>query len=110
MVPLIEHRDGNSENLNTETLDTESPIQDWGSSSHGHIGNGIDFSFEELSEGGAELAVEGGAADLEQEIGAAAGPSHLLRFVHAAVDQEVSRTFGERCADPQTGTMAFGIV
>jgi hypothetical protein len=30
MVPLIEHRDGNIENLNNETLDTESPIQDWG--------------------------------------------------------------------------------
>src|SRR3954452_15335969 len=84
------------------------PSKDWGSSSHGHIGNGIDFSFEELSEGGAELAVEGGA--LEQEIGATAGPSHLLRFGHAAVDQEVSRTFGDRRADPQTGPMAFGIV
>jgi hypothetical protein len=33
------------------------PSKDWGSSSHGHIGNGIDFSFEELSEGGAKLAV-----------------------------------------------------
>ena len=50
------------------------------------------------------------AAQLEQEIGAAAGPSHLLGFVHAAVDQEVGRTFGDRSADPQTGTMAFGIV
>ena len=29
------------------------------------------------------------------------GPSHLLGFGHAAVDQEVGRTFGERCADPQ---------
>src|SRR3954447_19367899 len=84
------------------------PSKDWGSSSHGHIGNGIDFSFEELSEGGAELAVEGGA--LEQEIGAAAGPSHLLRFGHAAVDQEVGSAFGDRRADPQTGPMAFGIV
>jgi translocation and assembly module TamB len=74
------------------------PSKDWGSSSHGHIGNGIDFSFEELSEGGAKLAVEGGA--LEQEIGAAAGPSHLLRFVHAAVDQEVGGAFRDRSADP----------
>jgi hypothetical protein len=65
---------------------------------------------EQLAEGGAELAVEGGAPDLEQEIGAAAGPAHLLGFVHAAVDQEVCRTFGDRRADPQTGTMAFGIV
>jgi hypothetical protein len=86
------------------------PSKDWGSSSYGHIGNGIDFSFEELSEGGAELAVEGGASDLEQEIGAAAGPSHLLRFVHAAVDQEVGGAFGDRRADPQTGAMALGVV
>ena len=47
---------------------------------------------------------------MEQEIGAAAGLSHLLGFGHAAVDQEVGRTFGQRGADPQTGTMAFGIV
>src|SRR5690349_22102206 len=65
---------------------------------------------EQLAEAGTEFAVEAGAADLEQEIGAAAGPSHLLRFVHAAVDQEVGGSFGQRCADPQTGAMAFGIV
>ena len=65
---------------------------------------------EQLSKAGPELAVEAGAADLEQEIGTAARPAHLLRFVHAAVDQEVGGSFGERCADPQTGTMAFGIV
>jgi hypothetical protein len=59
---------------------------------------------------GTELAVEGGAADLEQEIGASAGPSHLLGFVHAAIDQEVGGAFGERCADGQTGTMALSIV
>ena len=45
---------------------------------------------EQLAEAGTEFAVEGGATDLEQEIGAAAGPSHLLGFVHAAIDQEVS--------------------
>jgi hypothetical protein len=49
---------------------------------------------------GTELAVEANAANLEQEIGAAAGPSHLLRFVHAAVDQEVGGAFGDRRADP----------
>jgi hypothetical protein len=80
--------------------EVKGPSKDWGSSSHGHIGNGIDFSFEDLSEGGAELAVEGGAPDLEQEIGAAAGPSHLLGFVHAAVDQEVGGAFRDRRADP----------
>ncbi len=65
---------------------------------------------EQLAEAGTEFAIDAGAADLEQKIGAAAGPSHLLGFVHAAVDQEVGGAFGERGADAQTGTMAFGIV
>ena len=84
------------------------PSTEWGSGSDSRLGAGI--GFEELSEAGAEFAVEDGAANLEQEIGAAAGPSHLLGFVHAAVDQEVGGAFGERRADPQTGTMAFSIV
>jgi len=84
--------------------------RDWGSSSHSCFATGIGLSFEELSEGGAELAVDDGATDLEQEIGAPAGPSHLLGFVHAAVAQEVGGPFCYRSADPQTGTMAFGIV
>jgi hypothetical protein len=57
-------------------------------------GSGID-GLEQLSEAGTELAVEAGATDLEQEIGAAARPSHLLGFGHAAVDQEVGGAFGE---------------
>ena len=65
---------------------------------------------EQLSEAGTELAVEDGTADLEQEIGAVAGPAHLLRFVHAAVDQEVGGAFGQRGADAEPGTMAFGVV
>ena len=84
--------------------------RDWGSGSDSRFGAEIFLSFEKLSEAGAELAVEDGAADLEQEIGAAAGPPHLLGFVHAAVDQEVGGAFGDRRADPQTGAMAFGIV
>src|SRR4051794_16837602 len=59
----------------------------WGSGSPGQVGDGIDFSIEQRFEAGSELAVEDSAADLEQEIGAAAGPSHRLGFVHAAVDQ-----------------------
>jgi hypothetical protein len=56
------------------------------------------------------LRVIASATDLKQEIGATAGPSHLLGFVHAAVDQEVGGAFGERCADPQTSPMALGII
>src|SRR3982750_417044 len=80
----------------------------WGSGSPGQVGDGIDFGIEQRFEAGSELAVEDGA--LEQEIGAPAGPPHLLRFVHAAIDQEVGRTFRDRRADPQAGTMALGIV
>jgi hypothetical protein len=47
---------------------------------------------------------------LEQEVSAPTGAAHLLCLVHAAVDQEVGRGFGQRGADPQTGTMALGIV
>jgi hypothetical protein len=63
-----------------------------------------------VAEAGTKFAVEGGAADLEPEIGAEARPSHRLGFVHAAADQEVGRCFGQRGADAQTGAMAFGIV
>jgi hypothetical protein len=66
------------------------PSSDWGSGRHGQVGLGIDFGLEQVTEAGAELAVENGAADLEQEIGAAAGPSHLLGFVHAAVDRKLA--------------------
>jgi hypothetical protein len=40
---------------------------------------------EHLAEAGPELAVEAGAANLEQEIGTAAGPAHLLGFGHLDV-------------------------
>jgi hypothetical protein len=39
------------------------PSRDWGSSSHGHIGDGIDFGFEQLTEAGTEFTVEDGAPD-----------------------------------------------
>src|SRR3954471_559874 len=83
-------------------------LRSWGSGSPDQVGDGIDFGIEQRFEAGSELAVEDSA--LEQEIGAAAGPPHLLRFVHAAIDQEVGGAFGDRRADPQAGTMAFGIV
>src|SRR5215218_9294247 len=70
----------------------------WGSGSPGQVGDGIDFGIEQRFEAGSELAVEDSA--LEQEIGAPAGPPHLLGFVHAAVDQEVGGPFRDRRADP----------
>jgi hypothetical protein len=53
---------------------------------------------EKLTKPGPELAVEDGA--LEQEVGAAAGPPHLLGLGHAAIDQEVGRCFGQRGTEP----------
>jgi hypothetical protein len=50
--------------------------RDRGSSRHSRFGAGI--GVEQLSEAGTEPAVEDGAADMEQEIDASAGPSHLL--------------------------------
>src|SRR6201996_2902127 len=58
----------------------------------------------------AERAVIDCATDLEQQIGAPLRPSHLLRFVHAPVDQEVRCAFGNRRSNPLTGTVSFGIV
>jgi hypothetical protein len=83
--------------------------RDWGSGRHRQVGNGIDFDLEQLTEAELAVAVENGAADLEQKISTAAGPSHLLRFVHAVVDQEVGGCFRQRGTDPQTSAMAFGL-
>ena len=59
---------------------------------------------------GTERAIVDRATNLEQQIGALSRPSHLLRFVHAPVDQEVRCAFGDRRSDPLTGTVSFGIV
>src|SRR3954452_14371721 len=79
---------------------TTGASRSWGSSSPDQVGDGIDFGIEQRFEAGSDLAVEDGAADLEQEIGAPAGPPHLLGFVHAAIDQEVGGPFRDRRADP----------
>src|SRR5215218_1014282 len=63
-----------------------------------------------MAEAGTERAVADGAADLEQQVGAAPGPAHLLRLGHAPIDQKVGRALGERRPDPQAGPMPFGVV
>jgi hypothetical protein len=67
----------------------------WGSGSHSQVGGEAAIGFEDLSERRIDLAVEDGTANLEQKVGTSAGLSHLLRLVHAAVDQEVGGCFGE---------------
>src|SRR3954452_22123796 len=57
--------------------------RDWGSGCGGDFGERVVRGEEALPEAGAERAVVDGAADLEQPIGTAPRPAHLLRFVHA---------------------------
>src|SRR4051794_26554605 len=83
---------------------------DWGSGCGGDFGERVVRGEEALPETGAERAVVEGAADLEQPIGPAPGPAHLLRLGHAAVDQEVGRALGQRRADPLPGPVPFGVI
>src|SRR6476659_12006 len=78
-------------------LATTSPrglSRDWGSCSAGCWRMRIVGGLEALPEAGAERAVVDGAADLEQQIGPAPGPAHLLRLGHAPIDQEIGRALG----------------
>src|SRR3954447_16915374 len=84
--------------------------RDWGSGCGGDCGERVVRGEEALPEAGAERAVVDGAADLEQPIGTAPRPAHLLRFVHATIDEEVGRPLGQRCANPQPGPVPFAIV
>src|SRR4051794_25603214 len=84
--------------------------RDWGSCRDGCWRMRIVGGLEALPEAGAECAVIDGAADLEQQVGPAPGPAHLLRFVHATIDEEVGCSLGQRRADPQAGPVPFAVV
>src|SRR4051794_1201931 len=86
------------------------PSRSWGSGCDGRWRVRVVGGLEALPEAGAERAVVDGAADLEQPVGAAPGPAHLLRFGHPAVHQEVGRALGQRRADPQPGPVPLAVV
>src|SRR3954454_13415513 len=86
------------------------PSQSWGSGGHRQWRVWVVGRQELLPETGAERAVVEGAADLEQPIGPAPGPAHLLRLGHAAVHQEVGLALGQRRADPLPGPVPFGVI
>jgi hypothetical protein len=86
------------------------PSQVWGSGGNRRLRVCIVSGVESLSEAGAERPIVDGAANLQQEIGPSARPTHLLGFVHPAVHQEVDRAFGDRGPDPQSGTVPLGII
>src|SRR4051812_37437309 len=69
--------------------------RDWGSCCDGWWRMRIVGGWEALPEAGAERAVIDGAADLEQPVGPAPGPAHLLRLGHAPVDKEIGRALGQ---------------
>ena len=69
--------------------------QDWRSYRDGWWWMRIVGGLEALPEAGAERAVVDGAADLEQQVGPAPGPAHLLRLGQALVDQEIGRALAQ---------------
>src|SRR3954452_9589153 len=82
----------------------------WGSGCGYSARLGVVCWHESLSEAGTEGAVVDSAANLQQQIGTASGPTHLLGLVHPAVHQEVGRAFGDGRPNPQAGTMTLGVV
>src|SRR5215217_9429031 len=88
----------------------QEPSRSWGSGCNGGWRVRVVGGLEALPEVAAERAVVDGAADLEQLVGAAPGPAHLLRLVHPAVHQEVGRALGQRGADPQPGPVPLAVV
>ena len=52
-----------------------------------------------------ELVVEDAGADLEQQVGAARGPAHLLFLDHALADDLVDRGLGERMPAAQRAAL-----
>src|ERR687893_435734 len=84
--------------------------RDWGSGCAGDFGERIVRGEEALPEAGAGRAVVDGAADLEQPVGTAPRPAHLLRFVHATIDEEVGCSLGQRRANPQSGPVPLAVV
>ena len=59
--------------------------QTWGSGCDGRWRVTVIVSLEALPETGAERTIVNGAADLEQPVGAASRPPHLLLLVHPTV-------------------------
>ena len=59
---------------------------------------------------GFEVVVEDAGADLEEEVGAAGCPSHLLFLDHSAADDVVDRGFCGGAGDRFAVAVAFTVV
>src|SRR5271166_2855178 len=84
--------------------------QVWGSGRYRHWWVCIVGGLEFLSESGTERPIVNGAANLQQEIGTSSRPAHLLRLVHAPIDQKVCRPYCDRSANTQTGAIPLGVI
>src|SRR5882757_2170270 len=63
-----------------------------------------------MAEPRTEGAVVDRTSDLQQQVGPASRPSHLLGLVHTTIDQEVRCAFRNRSPDAQAGTISFGVI
>src|SRR5229473_3434756 len=63
-----------------------------------------------MAEPSTESAVVDRTSDLQQQVGPASRPSHLLGLVHTTIDQEVRCAFRNRSPDAQAGTISFGVI
>ena len=70
-----------------------------GSCSYGHRWMRTVGWSEPLSKVGTESAIIDSVTNLKQQIGAAPRPSHLLRFVHPTIHQEIGHPSGDRGAN-----------
>ena len=84
--------------------------REWGSGCGGQVRERVIGGVEALPEAAAERAVIDGAPNLQQPVGTAPRPAHVLRCVHPAVHQEVGRAFGQCRTDPQSGPVPLAVV
>jgi hypothetical protein len=63
-----------------------------------------------MAEPRTEGAVVDRTSDLQQQVGPASRPSHLLGLVHTTINQEVRCAFRNRSPDAQAGTISFGVI
>jgi hypothetical protein len=66
-----------------------------GSCRHSKYRLWIGARLEPVGDPRTERSVVNRATNLKQKVGAAPGPSHLLRLVHSPIDQEIGRAFGD---------------
>src|ERR1700676_4283268 len=65
---------------------------------------------EQMAKSGTERAIVDRATNLKNGVSATPCTSSLLPVVHSLVHQEIRRAFGDRCPNPQTRAVTFGVI